>query len=117
MEVLSPVLVQMGIVAPLWGGIIIVNGPLGSLNLTIGGRGRGCLGLVRIIVLYTLLYSMVEIGGLSLTIGLLGPPPQYGGLSWLFHVDCNILFGDSSPSPCTPPRLCCIIRRGHNNNG
>ena len=46
-----------------------------TLTTTIGGKVCGCIGLVGIVVHYTLLFFIVEIRGLSLIIVLMGPPP------------------------------------------
>ena len=84
-----------------------------SLTITACGRIRGFIGLVRIAVHYTLLHIMVEMGGISLIIAIMGPPLQCSGLNWLFRMVCNLFFGDSLPSSVPGPGLCGTVRWGH----
>ena len=74
-------------------GSNVVNVSTRSLTMIAGGRVRGCVGLVGIVVHYTFLYIMVEIGGLSLIIGITGSPLECNGLNWLFCLVCNLFFG------------------------
>ena len=73
---------------------------------------QGWLGLFCVTLSCTLL---VEYGGLSLIVGLMGQPPLCSGLYLLFGVDCNIFVWDSSPFPVPGLELCCTVQRGHNN--
>ena len=91
----------------------VVSVSAGSLTVTASGNVRGCVGLVWIVVHYTLLYIIGGMWGPLSDFVLMGPPPQCSGFNWLFHVDCNLFFGDNSPSPCTSPGLCCTVRWGN----
>ena len=67
---------------------------VGLLTVTKGGRVRGCVGVVGIIVHYTLLYISGGIWGPFYNCWFNGPIPQCSGLYWLFYIVCtSILWG------------------------